>query len=203
VRAGAEVVEWNRPLRGDGVAAETRFARFPRSHTIKGMFFTRLLPILGRGEIDGLDLKDRPRNGRYLPFTSYPQVDYSRMAHLAATTRYPHASTREAMRQLARDDFAEFAKSRVARVALSFVGDCADTVGRMPDLYRMTLEGGQFDAEEIPGGVRVIYRDFYGWLDCYPLGTLEGVVNHYGHRPRIELHLQDDVNGHFDVTWDH
>ena len=72
----------------------------------------------------------------------------------------------------------------------------------MPSLYEMTLEGGSYEASEIDGGVRIALRDFYGWLDCYPVGTLEGIVLHFGHRPRVEIHLQDELNGHFDVTWD-
>ena len=195
------MVEEGRPLRGHGTSADVRFARFPASHTIKGMFFTRLMAIAPRAEVEQRDLRAFPRGGRYVAFKNYPQIDYSRIAHLAASTRYRHQETREAMRRLARDDFAEFAKSRVAKVALSFVGDCADTLKRMPDLYRMTLEGGTFDAQDIEGGVRVSYRDFYGWLDCYPLGTLEGIVIHHGHRPRVEMHLEDDLNGHLDVTW--
>ena len=196
------MVDANRPLKGHGTAAEERFARFPASHTIKGMFFTRLVPMLPTGGLDQLELQERPRNGRYLAFKSYPQIDYSRMAHLAATTRYRNDETREAMRRLARDDFAEFAKSRVGKVALSFAGDCSDTLKRMPSLYDMTLEGGSFAAQDIEGGVRVELRDFYGWLDCYPVGTLEGIVLHFGHRPQVELHLTDDQNGHLDVTWD-
>jgi uncharacterized protein (TIGR02265 family) len=196
------VVEIGRPLRGHGTEADARFARFPATHTIKGMFFNRLVAIVSADAVEQLELRARPRNGRYLPFKSYPQIDYSRLAHLAAITRYRNQDTREAMRRLARDDFAEFAKSRVAKVALSFVGDCADTLKRMPDLYRMTLEGGTFDAVDIDGGVRVSFRDFYGWLDCYPLGTLEGIVLHYGHRPQVAMALEDDLNGHFDVTWD-
>jgi len=195
------VVEIGRPLRGDGTAAEDRFARFPAGHTIKGMFFKRLVTIIGHEGLDELDLREKPRNGRYLPFKSYPQIDYSRVAHRAARTFYRHQDTREAMRRLAREDFAEFAKSRVAKVALSFVGDCADTLKRMPDLYRMTLEGGSFYAEDRDDGVRLSFREFYGWLDCYPVGTLEGIVLHYGHQPQVEMTLEDDLNGTFDVTW--
>lgn len=196
------MVDSHRPLHGHGTAADVRFARFPAGYSIKGMFFTRLLPMLPTAGLDKLELQDRPRNGRYLAFKGYPQVDYSRVAHLAATTRYRNDDTREAMRRLARDDFAEFAKSRIGKVALSFAGDCADTLGRMPSLYDMTLEGGSFASEPIEGGVRIVLRDFYGWLDCYPLGTLEGIVIHHGFRPRVEMHLDDELNGHFDVTWD-
>ena len=70
-----------------------------------------------------------------------------------------------------------------------------DTLKRMPSLYEMTLEGGSFSAEAIEGGVRIALRDFYGWLDCYPLGTLEGIVLHHGFRPRVEMHLEDELNG--------
>ncbi len=195
-----EIVDADSVLRGAGTPAHERFDRFPPDFTIKGMFFQRLVRMVDPAELARLRVR-LPAGGRYVAFKSYPQVEYSRLAHLAACTQYPRLDVREAMRRLARHDFEQFATTTVAKVALSFVGGCAEVLRRMPDLYRMTLDGGRFDSELIPGGVRMYYEDFYGWLDCYPVGTLEGICQRYGHSPRVEIHLKSDIDGHLDVTW--
>jgi len=173
------------PLTGS-VDGEERFAHFPRHYTIKGMYFSRVLATLGDGLREVEDkLVDPPRMGRYLPFRDYPQVDYSRLCLAAARRSWPTQSVPEAMRRLARLDFQQFAGSRVGRVTLALTGDLASSLRKLPDMYRMSIKGGRVTAREEDDGMRIEFEDFYGWPECYALGTIEGIVQHYGKHPRI------------------
>ncbi|MBI5515921.1 MAG: DUF2378 family protein [Deltaproteobacteria bacterium] len=191
------------PLEG-GFDPEARFARFPRSFTLKGLFFAERVAQLGpRWETEVPGLLSPPRLGRYLPFGDYPQVDYSRLTYAACTKLHPELSLREAARRVARADLATFARSTLGRVMLSMVGDLGDVLLAFPAMHRRVLHGGSVSAERLgPSRVRLQYREFYGWLDCYAVGTAEGIVLHQGHRPRITLDLQEPDRGSLDVCWE-
>lgn len=191
----------SQPLEGDP-DREARFARFPSSYTIKGMFFARPIQILGPGYDEVEPRLRRPQaKARYLPFRDYPQEDYSRLAHAAAVKRWPRVSAREAMRQLARDDLRAFAESRVGRVVLAMTGDVAGTLLKLPDMYRMSLEGGDVEASRTAEGVRIEFDDFLGWVDCYPIGTIEGVVRHFGGSPDLDVEVHSEDSATFVVRW--
>lgn len=189
-------------LRGP-VDPEERFARFPSYYTLKGMFFARMIAVIGTDGYEALEphLLRPPRLGRYMPFIDYPQVDYSRLCLAAAVREWPKQPVLEAMRRLARLDFSEFAQSRIGRVSLAMTGGLGDALAKLPDLYQVSLKGGQVWAERVAGGVSVRFEDFYGWVDCYPLGTLEGVVHYYGRQPVIEAEVHDERSATYEVRW--
>lgn len=175
---------------------EARFSRFPRHYTIKGMYFTRVLSALGAGLSDVQEkLLEQPR--RYLPFRDYPQVDYSRLCYAAAVRNWPAQPVPEAMRRLARADFEQFAGSKVGRVTLALAGDLRGSLRKLPDMYRMSIKGGTVTAKDEPEGVRIDFSDFYGWPDCYVLGTLEGIVQHFGKNPRIEAAFHSESSASY------
>ncbi|NOY90621.1 MAG: DUF2378 family protein [Deltaproteobacteria bacterium] len=185
------------PLTGS-VDGEERFSHFPRHYTIKGMYFSRVLKTLGDGlqSVEG-KLLEPPRMGRYLPFRDYPQLDYSRLCLAAATRSWPVQPVPEAMRRLARLDFQQFAGSRVGRVTLALTGDLKSSLSKLPDMYRMSIKGGRVVVREEDDGLRVDFEDFYGWPDCYALGTLEGMVQHYGKQPRIHAAFHSESNASY------
>jgi len=189
-------------LVGDGTAAEERFARFPKGYTMRGLFFPRIVASLGpRGweEVKNYLLAP-PRNGRYVAFKSYPQVDYSRLCHAAARRRHPMEPTREAMRLLARHDWSELAESRMGKVSMAFVEDARGALKRIGEFYSLVLNGGRVVVDETEDEVELRFEKFYGWLDCYPVGTVEGAVMHYGGTPRVTLDLRDELNGSIRVA---
>lgn len=191
------------PLVGE-VDPEERFERFPRSYTVKGMFFSRIVKVLGSSgyaEIEPM-LIAPPRGGRYLPFRDYPQVDYSRLCYDAAIRRFPRQSVPEAMRRLARADFEEFAASKVGKVTLALAGDLAGSLMKLPDMYRVSMKGGTVAATSMQDGVRLHFEDFFGWVDCYPIGTVEGIVRHYGFSPSLEVEFLGDQQAGVEVRWD-
>jgi len=159
------------------------------------MYFSRVLNTLGDGIEDVRSLLvEEPR--RYLPFRDYPQVDYSRLCLAAAVRSWPAQPVPEAMRRLARLDFQQFAGSRVGRVTLALAGDLAGSLRKLPDMYRMSIKGGTVSAKSEEDGMRVDFTEFHGWADCYALGTLEGIVQHYGKTPRIQaaFHTESDAS---------
>lgn len=196
-----EVLEVHRPLVGCGTEPEDRFRAFPKDHAIKGMYFSRLVARLSAAELEAANLWALPRDARYLPFKSYPQHDYSRISYLAAIKRHPRLSTREAMRRIARQDFEQLAASRVGKITLAFVGSCEEALMRLPDLYRLSVTGPTFVSERRSEAVRLTFADYHGWLDSYTLGTLEGIVQHYGHSPRLSVDLPSDFEGTVDISW--
>jgi uncharacterized protein (TIGR02265 family) len=184
------------PLVGH-VEAEERFARFPSSYLMKGMFFSRMIDLGGERayrEVEGRLVK-RPQLGRYVPFADYPQVDFSRLAHQVAITKFPGVDVVEAMRRLARRDIETFAQSTAGSVMLALVGnDPVTALLKLPDMYRASLKGGSVKARSTAKDVvELDYVDFYGWLDCYPIGHVEGLVGHFGRRCEIEVEAGSEV----------
>jgi uncharacterized protein (TIGR02265 family) len=194
-------IPWDSVLLG-AVDPEERFARFPPGFTLKGMFFSRLVEIGGRhaATVQG-KLVAPPRLGRYVPFADYPQVDYSRLAHAVATGMFPRLPVREAMRQLARLDYATFADSTVGRVSLALVSGAESALSAFPTAFSAVLRGGTLTVKKLgPGKFDVVLTDFYGWVDCYMLGTLEGVVDHFGRQFEAELDLHSPISATYHLT---
>lgn len=193
------------PLLGD-VDAEQRFDRFPSSYLMKGMFFNRMLALGGARVYRDVEpqLVKRPQLGRYLPFADYPQVDFSRLAHRVAITRFPRVDVVEAMRRLARDDITTFAESAVGSVMLALVGrDVVTALLKLPEMYRASLKGGEVSARRVASNVLELeYRDFYGWLDCYPIGHIEGLVFHCERSCEIEMETRSETEAVLRVLLD-
>ncbi|GAC1362092.1 MAG: hypothetical protein NVSMB47_14250 [Polyangiales bacterium] len=178
------------------VDVEQRFAKFPPSFTLKGMFFSRLIG-LGARFADAVrpKLLAPPRAGRYLPFHDYPQVDYSRICHAVAVGLHPEVSIPEAMRLLARQDVATFAQSAIGRVSLALMGDLEHAILGMPSTYGAVMKGGTVAARRLgPDEFEMVFRDFYGWVDCYPFGNLEGMARRFNRTCLIEADVESAVN---------
>lgn len=180
------------------VEAEERFAAFPPNFTVKGMFFSRMVQLGGPSAL--VDIKDKlvkpPALGRYLPFSDYPQVDFSRLAHRVAVGLFPRRGVCEAMRLLARKDLETFANSSVGGVMMALAGkDVCDALMKLPDMYRATLNGGTTSATRVaPNTVLLQYEDWYGWLDCYPLGHIEGLAAYLNQRCEIEVEQRSAIS---------
>jgi uncharacterized protein (TIGR02265 family) len=184
------------------VDAEQRFGHFPKGFTLKGMFFARLLTHSERAlpEVRS-KLVEPPRGDRYLPFHDYPQVDYSRLAYAIATRLHRGSSAPEAMRLVARQDFATFAASAVGRVSLALMGNAERAILKLPSAYAAVMKGGTVTASTTgKDEFEVVFRDFYGWVDCYPMGTLEGLVKHFGRSCSIVAELESGIHARYRIS---
>jgi len=185
-----------------GVDAEQRFGHFPKGFTLKGMFFARLLTLSERvfPEVRS-KLVEPPRGDRYLPFHDYPQVDYSRLAYAVAMRLHRGSSAPEAMRLVARQDFATFAASAVGRVSLALMGNAERAILKLPSAYAAVMKGGTVTASSTgKDEFEVVFRDFYGWVDCYPMGTLEGLVKHFGRSCSIVAELESGIHARYRIS---
>ncbi len=185
-----------------GIDAEQRFGHFPKGFTLKGMFFARLLTLNERvfPEVRST-LVEPPRGDRYLPFHDYPQVDYSRLAYAVAMRLHRGTSAPEAMRLVARQDFATFAASAVGRVSLALMGNAERAILKLPSAYAAVMKGGTVAASSTgKDEFEVVFRDFYGWVDCYPMGTLEGLVKHFGRSCSIVAELESGIHARYRIS---
>jgi uncharacterized protein (TIGR02265 family) len=183
--------------------AEERFARFPAYFTIKGLFFPRLVLMLGDGwSALQPTLQAPPRFGKYFPFSDYPQVDYSRLTYAVAKKCFPRIPLREAARRVARRDFEVFAASSLGSVMMSMLGGVDAALLKFPQMMSIVLSGGGCKGTRIDErAVRLEWENFLGWVDCYSIGTVEGIVQHFGHSPTIDVKIQKYGYATYDVRW--
>ncbi len=182
--------------------AEARFARFPEDFTIKGMFLSRMSGLAGQEQLAALrpSLRRWPTAGRYLPFGDYPQVDYSRITHAVARSRFASLEPLEAMRTLARQDLETFLGSRIGSIMMGLAGGLEDALLRAGDMYAASLRGGTVRTRRLPDGrIELAYRDFHGWVDSYAIGTLEGLIAHYHGSVEMEIELESEIDATFRV----
>lgn len=197
-----ELIRPDLPLTGT-VDAEARFDRFPSDFGVKGMFLSRMASLAPPHVLDRVrpKLVKAPSLGRYLPFADYPQVDYSRLTHAVATDLYRHVDVPEGMRRLARHDIQTFAASQVGKIMLALARDASGALMKLPEMYGAALRGGRVEAKSLePRRISLRFTEFYGWLDCYPIGTVEGLAQHFGETCDIELKMDSELAATFVVT---
>lgn len=185
------------------IDADGRFGRFPSDFAIKGMFLARMVQLAGPGVVDRVRprLVRPPSLGRYVPFSDYPQVDFSRLAYAVATDRFRDVATPEAMRRLARLDIQTFTASQLGKIMLGLAGDAGSAVMKLPEMYAAVMRGGSVSATRLADGrIALRFTEFYGWLDCYPIGTIEGLAGHYSARCDMEIELESELAATYFIT---
>jgi uncharacterized protein (TIGR02265 family) len=173
----------------------------PEGYSIKGMFFDRLMTVLGN-DFDAAKSKlaSPPDRGRYLAFREYPGGDYVRLVAAAGRKAYPRLGLREAIRRLAFDDFEVFKNSMVGKVTLAVVSDVRSILRKVPFIYR-SLAPGKWDitVEDLDERtMRLDFRPFFGRWE-YTVGQFESAILHY--RPRSVILVSELAYGHvrFDI----
>lgn len=181
---------------------EAVVARYPRHYVVKGMFCNRLVDLLG-DDFAALmpQLSAPPRSGRYLAFNDYPAGDYTRLAVASAAKHYAEHGMSEAVRRVAREDFAAFASSTWGKVALTLVGDPHTALLHMPEAFARVAPGPELRAEELgTKSVRMTLLRYFGLVE-YMLGQLEGVVLAFGPPPTITI--RQHARDHFSFEIEH
>jgi uncharacterized protein (TIGR02265 family) len=177
---------------------------FTRKHLAKGMFFNRLLSVLGSSFGDLVpSLEAPPRLGKYLPFSDYPQGDYLRLAVAVAERTYPAWSLREGIRRLSRDDFKVFSDSTLGKVLLAVAGDAHAALLNLPSMYmKVATADWKITGEEIDkGAVRITFAPVLGPWE-FQLGQLEGLVLAFGKTPSVRVVELPRSAVRFDVRHD-
>jgi uncharacterized protein (TIGR02265 family) len=173
----------------------------PTSYTVKGMFISRYLGILG-GDYARLEprLAAPPRGGRFVPFKDYPQADYTRIVAAAAKKRFPEFALSEAVRRVAREDLATFSESMFGKIVLAVIGDAHTTLLRVPAAYHRIAPGPNVHAEDLDSRTtRLTFEGLYGFVE-YQLGQIEGIVMSFDRPPVVTIHALATAMFTFDVT---
>jgi len=195
-----ETIESGVALQGSyDVEAEIR--SIPPSYGVKGMFFERLVLVLGSDfEHAAKTLEKPPTNGRYLAFRDYPGRDFARLAAAAGRKVYPRLGLREAIRRIALDDFEVFADSTIGKVTLAVASNARSVLNKVPFIYRSLAPGDWDIAAEDVGEqtVRLDFRPFVGRWE-YAVGQFEGAVLHYVERSVIHVYELERGHVRFDV----
>lgn len=178
------------PLRGE-VDRVALVGEIPPSFTVKGLFCADLAAALG-SDFQGLvpKLTQPPRGGKYLAFTDYPMRDHLVLAHALGDKRFPTAGTPQAQRLLARQDVKTLGRSTLGRIMLALAREPKGALLRIPEVFRRMTFGPKVEASSEAGHVRLDFTDNFGGWE-YNLGQVEGIVMHYGGRPRIDVELYD------------
>jgi len=180
---------------------EQEVASIPAGYGVKGMFFERLVIVLGSDfENAAKTLEKPPPQGRYVGFRDYPGGDFARLAAAVARKVYPRLGLREGVRRVALDDFRVFADSVVGRVTLAVASDARSVLNKVPFIYR-SLAPGDWDisAQDLDERtVRLDFRPFVGRWE-YAIGQFEGAVLHYAERSVIHVHELDAGHVRFDI----
>lgn len=167
--------------------AEEFIASAEPSHRVKGLMFGRFQSALD-DEWPELcaELLDPPRRS-YLPFRDYPLADYLRLLIRVARRHYPRTPLIESCRLVARSDFDAFAASNLGRVTMALVSDPMRALRTSPRIFRQVATGEwTIEAAPLERGVRIeIVNQGLPW--SVPLGTFEGLVQHYDANSRIEV----------------
>ncbi len=185
----------------DKINIEQRAIQIPSSYLVKGMFFSRLVDMLGddwqrvQREVD-----KPPRLGRYIAFKDYPQADYLRVTGALAQKLYPRSAASEGLRRVARDDFALFASSTFGKVVLAVVGDAKSALLKMPTIYEKMAPGDwTVTASEIDERVvRLEFKPNYGTWH-YQVGQIEGLICHFGQTPTITVSEPEKHHFRYDI----
>ncbi len=181
---------------------EQRMAACPRTHTVKGMFFARLVDEATRIGVKAgsLPLDVPVDDARYVAFRDYPIRDYMRWAAALAKKAHPRVAISEGLRRVAVDDFERFIHSGLGKVMVALMSDAGAVMTRSGQLYGMVLKGPTVESERRGDEILIRYRDYHGPLECYPVGTLEGGCRHFDARYEIRVEVLSPTAADYHVT---
>ncbi len=182
---------------------EPWLAAVPEGATIKGIFPSRTAQQLGEKEFERLASRmlRAPRLGKYMPFNDYPLRDALRLGVAAAARAHPRLPLREAFRRHERGNITTFAASVAGGVMLSLVGNVEAALLKVPAALELMSHFGSAQARAVGGGVQLEFRGKPSWVDTSGIGSLEGVVQHFGATPTIELTMLSIHDADCLVTW--
>jgi uncharacterized protein (TIGR02265 family) len=144
-----------------------------------------------------------PRS-QYQPFRSYPRAEVMRVEARMAAVAFPSLPLREGLRRLSQQVYPLFLSSVIGRLVLGAVGADVDTVLRLgPKVIGAVTDFGGLEALKMgPRHWVYRYQHYYSWLDSGDVGIIEGLLHHYGHRPRLQIATDGPFSMTLDIRWD-
>jgi uncharacterized protein (TIGR02265 family) len=184
--------DWSAPL---DVAAY--ISAMPRTARIKGMFPAA---VAEGARARGLTLPSARE--RYLPFSDIPQSEFAILLVEAASTFFPDAPLRGALRELGRSAYPVFVQSMVGRVVLSTAADMPSALAAAAKAYAVALPTCQVDVSDV-GKQRAVVslKNIYYFLDSHHIGVFEGLARSCGVRLHTRVRVRTAFEGDFELTW--
>jgi hypothetical protein len=87
--------------------------------------------------------------------------------------------------------YGTFATSSLGRALTADLHEPGAALLRYPTAYHLAAKGGLASARRVGERVVVVRWDDYAGSSEFALGLLEGVVLHWGGRPRAEVEVQE------------
>lgn len=180
-------------------------AQVPEKALIKGFFvdsFEKLV-LAERPELKGKLYEAWPRPS-YSPLKSYWRGEVLKVEAHLAHLMFPSLPLREALRRAAQRVYPTFLSSLIGRVVLValFAGDVDAVLKAGPKMMSSMVNYGRVTAERKGEGHWLYhYSDYYSWLDCGDVGVLEGLLMHYGKKPKFTVATNGPFEMWLDIQW--
>jgi uncharacterized protein (TIGR02265 family) len=169
----------------------------PRSATVKGMFFRKILD-------ETASVMGRPvRAGAYFPFSDYPLADWLTLLHDAARYAYPKRTVRAGLARLGRAMYPTVAGSMMGRVVLSVAGgSIMHALPVYPRVWSLLNNHSRAEVDELtPGRVVIRLRSVWDFLDSFEHGALASGMGMFGIDARVKVAVLGPCDADFEVTW--
>jgi uncharacterized protein (TIGR02265 family) len=192
MRPGFSVPDFAAPL---DVGA--RLELIPPLATVKGMVLDGVLKETARL---GQTL---PGRGPYVGYKDYALSEFLTLQVEASAKMFPGLSSREGLRRLGQGAYPALFQSMIGRVLFGVLGKNPETLVKVaPKGYAVTGNTGQVDVlEATTQGALLRFREFYGFLDSYHIGVLEGAITACGRRGRVLFKPLGEIDGEMLCEW--
>jgi uncharacterized protein (TIGR02265 family) len=176
--------------------------RVPEGTCCKGMFFNDIINNVRRMS-PGAEKLLPGASRRYVPFRDYPLREHMGLTAAAVPLLFPRMLSREGMRRLGWLSYPTFAESMVGRVVFGILGNDLEQIFSVgPRAFPISVNRGRATAERLGSNhFRYVFRDFFGYLDTYYVGVIEGPILHHKRVPDVRLHLETLSDGIMDIRW--
>lgn len=196
--------EFSAPRFDRSIELGAHLARLPSDATCKGMFFRDLIRMAQSTGTPEQIAKDAGiPHRRYMPFLDYPMRDNLRLTVEVARRMHPNAPPGEGIRRIGRTGFATFLSSHAGRVLVFATGqDVGSILALAPRAFRLVMSFGTVTIERIEERKIVLACERLPvFIEFYQVGTVEGILEHFGARGTIRVAIEDVATGAIEVTW--
>lgn len=184
--------KWNTAINFD-----KRLAAVPAEANARGMFFQFLLDALGPQVAKEIGAQ------RYIAFKSYPLRDYVHLLGLGSRVAFPGLPAAEAVRQLGRRVYPNYAKTLTGTALFSIAGhNFRRVVELCPRAYEIGMTPGKVTITSITDNEAFVeLRGLWNLPEFHQVGVWEGGMDVCGVIGNIETHVIDFGSVDFHVTW--
>jgi uncharacterized protein (TIGR02265 family) len=204
VGAVAEETPFLRPDFASALDPAPYLERVPPDAHCKGMFFHDVLRAVRRASPDA-ERRLVPHLGRrrYVAFMDYPLREHMELTAEAVKLLFPGVPSREGMRRLGWLAYPTFVESMVGRVVFGVLGHDLDRIFEVgPRSFEVSLTRGRARASRLGDNHwRYELTDFFGYLDTYYVGVIEGPIRHHNLTPDVRIRLTSPSDGVMDIRW--